>query len=57
MTSNSLTYNEERHTSSQILKTVLDCMAQLFFLDSNMCDFLSISTLASSQTLVVNWQN
>ena len=27
------------------------------FLDSNMCGFLFICTLASSQTLVVNWQN
>ena len=31
--------------------------ASIIFLDSNMCGFLFIWTLASSQTLVVNWQN
>ena len=31
--------------------------ASVMFLDSNMCGFLFIWTLASSQTLVVNWQN
>ena len=31
--------------------------ASVNFLDSNMCGFLFICTLASSQTLVVNWQN
>ena len=29
----------------------------VIFLDSNMCGFLFIWTLASSQTLVVNWQS
>ena len=31
--------------------------ASLIFLDSNMCGFLFICTLASSPTQVVNWQN
>ena len=31
--------------------------ASVIFLDSNMCGFLIICTLASSQTLVVNWLN
>ena len=31
--------------------------ASVIFLDSNICGFLSICTLASSQNLVVNWQN
>ena len=31
--------------------------ASVIFLDSNMCGFLFMCTLASSQTLVVNWQN
>ena len=31
--------------------------ASVIFLDSTMCGFLVIWTLASSQTLVVNWQN
>ena len=31
--------------------------ASIIFLDSNMCGFLFICTLASSQTLVVNRQN
>ena len=31
--------------------------ASVYFLDSNMCGFLFIWTLASSQTLVVHWQN
>ena len=31
--------------------------ALFIFLDSNMCGFLFIWTLAGSQTLVVNWQN
>ena len=31
--------------------------ASVIFIDSNMCAFLFICTLASSQTLVVNWQN
>ena len=31
--------------------------ASVFFLDSNMCGFLFICTLASSQTLVVNLWN
>ena len=31
--------------------------ASAIFLDSNTCGFLFISTLASTQTLVVNWQN
>ena len=31
--------------------------ALVIFLYSNMCDFMFICTLASSQTLVVNWQN
>ena len=45
-----------RYIPSQILKTILDCMPQLF-LDPNMCGFWYICILASSQTLVVNWQN
>ena len=53
MTSNSLTYNEER----DILKTILDCMAQLFFLYPNMNDSWYICTLFWSQIVVVNWQN
>ena len=35
----------------------LGLRASVIFLDSNMCGFLFICTLASSQTLVVNWQN
>ena len=31
--------------------------ASVIFLDSNMCGFLFMCTLASSQTLVVKWQN
>ena len=31
--------------------------ALVIVLDSNMCGFLFIYTLASSQTLVINWQN
>ena len=31
--------------------------ASVILLDSNMCGFLFIWTLAPSQTLVVNWQN
>ena len=31
--------------------------ASVIFLDSNMCGFPFICTVASSQTLVVNWQN
>ena len=31
MTSNSLTQNEKHDIHSQILKTILDCVAQLFF--------------------------
>ena len=31
--------------------------ASVIFLNSNMCGFLFICTLASPQTLVVNWQN
>ena len=31
--------------------------ASVTFLDSNMCGFLFICTLSSSQTLVANWQN
>ena len=31
MTSNSLTENEEHDIPSQMLKTILDCMPQLFF--------------------------
>ena len=38
MKSNSLTHNEEHNTPLQILKTILDCMPQLFFLDTNICD-------------------
>ena len=37
-----------------------DCFglhASVIFVDSNMCGFLFIWTLAISQTLVVNWQN
>ena len=56
MTSNSLTQSEEHDIPSQILKTILDCMRQLF-LDSNMCGFWYIFMLVWSQTLVVNWQN
>ena len=38
MTSNSLIENEEHDIPSQILRTILDCMTQLF-LDLNMCVF------------------
>ena len=31
--------------------------ASVIILDSDMCGFLFICTLASSQTLVVSWQN
>ena len=31
MTSNSLTENEEHDIPSQIVKTIFDCMPQLFF--------------------------
>ena len=31
MTSNSSTENEEHDNLSQVLKTILDCMTQLFF--------------------------
>ena len=41
MTSNSLTENEEHSIPPQILKTILDCMPQLF-LDPNMCGFQHI---------------
>ena len=37
-----------------------DCFglrAPVIFLDSNMCGFLFMCTLASSETLVVNYQN
>ena len=40
----------------KILKTILDCVPQLF-LDPNMCGFWYICMLASSQTLVVNWKS
>ena len=56
MTSNSLTENEEHDIPSHILKTILDCMPQLF-LDPNMCDFQYICRVLWSQPLVVNWQN
>ena len=56
MTSNSLTQNEKHNNPSQILKTILDCMSQLF-LDANVCGFLQICMLVVSPTLVVNWQN
>ena len=49
MTSNSLTQNEEHNIPSQILNPILDCMPQLFFLDPNMCGFLHICMLGSSQ--------
>ena len=35
----------------------LGLCASVIFLDSNMCSFLFICTLASSQILVVNWRN
>ena len=38
MASDSPTENEENDIPSQILKTILDCMPQLF-LDPNMCGF------------------
>ena len=41
---------------SQIVKTALDCMPQLFSY-TNMCGFVFSYTLASSQTQVVNWHN
>ena len=41
---NSLSLNEEHAIPSQIVKTVLDCMAQLF-LDPNMCVFWYICML------------
>ena len=41
---------------SQMLKTILDCMSQIF-LDPNMCGFWYICMLFWSQTLVVTWQN
>ena len=31
--------------------------ASVIFLDSNMCGFLFICTLASFQNVVINWQN
>ena len=31
--------------------------ASSYFLDSSICGFLVICTLASSQNLVINWQN
>ena len=37
-----------------------DCFglcASVIFLDTNVCGFLFICTLAGSQTLVVNWHN
>ena len=57
MTSNSLTQNKEHDIPSQIVKTILDCVHQLFFLAPNMCGIWYICMLASSQTLVDNWQN
>ena len=42
MTTNSLTENEEHGTPSQILKTILDFMPQLF-LDPNICTFVGSS--------------
>ena len=54
MTSNSLTYNEEHHIPSQILDR-FGLRASVIFVDSNLCGFLFICTLASSQTLVVHW--
>ena len=56
MTSNSLTLYEEHDITLHILKTNLDCMAQLF-LDPNMCGLWYICMLLWSQTLVVNCQN
>ena len=53
MTSNSLTENEEHDIPSQILKTILDCMPQLF-LDPNMCGFQHTCRVLWSQILVVN---
>ena len=44
----------EWRTWSQIFKTILDCMP---FFRPNMCGFLHILLLASTQTLVVNWKN
>ena len=35
--SNSLTWNEEHDIISQILKTILDCMPQLFFRPQHVC--------------------
>ena len=57
MTSNSLTLNEKHHIPSQIFEDRFGLHASIIFLDSNMCGFLFIYTLASPQTLVVNWQN
>ena len=56
MKSNSLTQNEEHDIPSQILKSILDCMAQLS-LDPNMCGFWYICMLLWSQILVVDWRN
>ena len=60
MTSNSLIENEVHTIPSQILKTILGCMSQLF-LDPKMCDLKYICRVLWSQTpsktIVANWQN
>ena len=55
-TSTSLTQNEEHDIPSQVLKTIFDCMPQLF-LDPNMCVVSGPFVLGWSQSVVVNWQN
>ena len=50
MTSNSLKWNEEHDIPSQILKTILYCMPQLF-LDINMSGFCYICMLVDPKLL------
>ena len=60
MTSNSLTENEEHDIPSQILKTILDCMPQLFFRSQYVQFPVHLKSPLIPlwyQILVVNWQN
>ena len=58
MTSNSLTENEEHGIPAQILKTILDCMPQLFFRPQYVWFPVHLKGLLIPlwyETLVVNW--
>ena len=50
-----LAYNEDHDMPYPILKTILNCMSQLF-LDPNMCGFWYICMSIWSQIVMVNSQ-